>query len=115
MKQLRELEFRTIGKNEPSATRQEVEQWLQQLPGWEVLEREGVPQLERTFKFADFAQALAFTNRVGQLAEEKDHHPTMVTEWGKVTVTWWTHSVGGLHQNDFVMAARTDELYEEQA
>ncbi|MCL7455388.1 MAG: 4a-hydroxytetrahydrobiopterin dehydratase, partial [Anaerolineae bacterium] len=88
---------------------------LQQLPGWEVLEREGVPQLERTFKFADFAQALGFTNRVGQLAEEKDHHPTIVTEWGKVTVTWWTHSVGGLHQNDFVMAARTDELYEEQA
>ena len=62
-------------------------------------------------KFKNFVQALAFTHRVGELAEEQDHHPALLTEWGKVTVTWWTHAVKGLHRNDFIMAAKTDELY----
>jgi 4a-hydroxytetrahydrobiopterin dehydratase len=115
MKQLSEMEFAVIGEDEPAATQDEVEGWLEQLPTWDVQERDGVLQLERAFKFENFAQALSFTNRVGQLAEEKNHHPTIVTEWGRVTVTWWTHSVGGLHQNDFLMAAKTDGLYEEQA
>ena len=70
--------------------------------------RAGILQLERVFTFSDFAQALAFTNKVGALAEEAGHHPAILTEWGKVTVTWWTHKIGGLHRNDFIMAARTD-------
>jgi 4a-hydroxytetrahydrobiopterin dehydratase len=49
---------------------------------------------------------------VGEQAEEEGHHPALLTEWGKVTVTWWTHKIGGLHHNDFIMAARTDELFE---
>ena len=61
-----------------------------------------------------FAQALAVTNRVGEQAEEEGHHPALLTEWGKVTVSWWTHKIGGLHQNDFIMAARTDEPSEGQ-
>jgi 4a-hydroxytetrahydrobiopterin dehydratase len=81
------------------------------VPDWELVEREGVKRLERTFKFKDFAQALAFTNRVGELAEQQDHHPVIVTEWGKVKVTWWTHKIRGLHQNDFIMAAKTQEAY----
>ena len=63
------------------------------------------------FRFDDFAKALAFTNALGQLAEEEDHHPALLTEWGRVTVTWWTHKIRGLHRNDFVMAAKADELY----
>lgn len=70
-----------------------------------------VPQAERAFRFDDFARALTFTNRVGEQAEEEGHHPTLLTEWGRVTVTWWTHKIGGLHRNDFVMAARTDETF----
>lgn len=112
MVRLSEMGFVAIGEDEPAATQDEIQGWLAQLPGWQVMERDGIRQLERTFRFRDFAQALGFTNRVGQLAEEKDHHPALVTKWGKVTVTWWTHSVGGLHQNDFVMAASTNELYE---
>jgi 4a-hydroxytetrahydrobiopterin dehydratase len=73
-----------------------------------VLERAGIPRLERVFEFPDFARALTFTNRVGALAEAEGHHPALLTEWGKVTVTWWTHAIRGLHRNDFVMAARTD-------
>jgi 4a-hydroxytetrahydrobiopterin dehydratase len=82
-----------------------------QIPTWTIVERDGVQHLERSFEFPDFASALTFTDRVGRLAEEQDHHPRITTEWGKVTVTWWTHKVGGLHRNDFVSAAKTDEIY----
>lgn len=77
---------------------------------WQVITREGVRQLERVFRFDNFADALAFTNRVGEIAEEEGHHPAILTEWGRVTVTWWSHKIRGLHRNDFVMAARTDKL-----
>ena len=60
---------------------------------------------------ADFAGAIAFTNRVADLAEAEGHHPAIITEWGRVTIRWWTHAIGGLHKNDFIMAARTDKLY----
>ena len=63
------------------------------------------------FTFGSFAEALAFTDAVGALAEAEGHHPAILTEWGRVTVTWWTHAIKGLHRNDFIMAARTDELY----
>jgi len=90
-----------------------VAELRQEVPAWAVVEREGVPRLERTFSFRNFAEALRFTNRVGELAEEEGHHPALLTEWGKVTVAWWTHKIRGLHRNDFVMAAKTDRLYEE--
>ena len=67
--------------------------------------------LTRQFKFKNFVQALAFANRVGDLAEQQDHHPAILVEWGRVTVSWWTHVIGGLHQNDFISAAKTDQLY----
>jgi 4a-hydroxytetrahydrobiopterin dehydratase len=81
-----------------------------QIPGWELLERDGIERLERSYPFEDFASALAFTQRVGELAEQEQHHPSITTEWGKVTVSWWTHKIRGLHRNDFIMAARTDAL-----
>jgi len=94
----------------PHATPAEREEWLPQIPRWEVVERDGVERLERVFRFPDFAGALSFTNEVGALAEEEGHHPALLLEWGRVTVTWWTHKIRGLHRNDFVMAARTDAL-----
>ena len=84
--------------------------FMPQVPEWQVIEVDGIKRLQRTFKLKNFAEALAFTNQVGALAEAEDHHPTLVTEWGKVTVTWWTHKIKGLHQNDFIMAAKTDAL-----
>jgi 4a-hydroxytetrahydrobiopterin dehydratase len=95
----------------PTVSDAEMAEYRQQIPDWQVMERDGVKQLERAYRFKDFSQALAFTDRVGAIAEAEDHHPTIVTEWGKVTVTWWTHAVHGLHRNDFIMAARTDQLY----
>ncbi|KQQ57025.1 pterin-4-alpha-carbinolamine dehydratase [Pseudomonas sp. Leaf127] len=83
---------------------------LAQLPDWHLETRDGVKQLEKAYAFKDFASALAFTNTVGALAEEQDHHPALLTEWGRVTVTWWTHAINGLHSNDFILAARTEAL-----
>jgi 4a-hydroxytetrahydrobiopterin dehydratase len=90
---------------------QEISELHPQVSEWQVVAGGGVQRLERVFKFQNFLEALSFTNRVGELAEEQDHHPSLLTEWGKVTVTWWTHAVKGLHRNDFVMAAKTDALY----
>lgn len=97
--------------DEPTVTDEEIAEYHPQVPDWQIVERDSIKRLERVFKFPNFAQALAFTNRVGKVAEEEGHHPALLTEWGKVTVTWWTHKIKGLHRNDFIMAAKTGELY----
>jgi 4a-hydroxytetrahydrobiopterin dehydratase len=97
--------------DEPTVTEAELAEYMPQVPDWKIVEPDNIKRLQRTFKFKNFAQALAFTNRVGELAEAEGHHPAILTEWGKVTVTWWTHKIGGLHRNDFAMAAKTDQLY----
>ena len=88
----------------PRVTAEELETLKPQVPDWEIVERDEIPRLERVFKFPDFEAALAFTNAVGAWAEAEDHHPALLTEWGRVTVTWWTHKIRGLHVNDFIAA-----------
>ena len=112
MSELAEMKCSACRGGEPTLTDEEIDELHPQVSEWRVVEREGIKRLERTFGFGDFAQALAFTNEVGEQAEEEGHHPALLTEWGKVTVTWWTHKIGGLHQNDFIMAAKTDDLFE---
>ena len=100
-------------RDAPKVTEAEVAEYHPQVSDWQLIERDEIKRLERLFQFDGFAQALAFTNRVGELAEEEGHHPALLTEWGRVTVTWWTHKIRGLHRNDFIMAAKTDALYSE--
>ena len=95
----------------PRASEEEIAQLLPQIPDWQLTEEHSVRQLQRSFRFPDFAQALAFTIKVSELAEAEGHHPRLVTEWGQVTVAWWTHILRGLHRNDFIMSAKTDALY----
>ena len=95
----------------PPATAAERAAYGKLIPDWEILERDGVPRLERAFRFDDFVSAMAFSNRVGEIAEEQGHHPAILTEWGRVTVAWWTHKIHNLHVNDFVMAAKTDGAF----
>ena len=96
----------------PTLTDAEIDLYYSQLKKhWGIVERDGMKRVEKSFKFKDFSEALAFTNKVGELAEKEGHHPDILTEWGKVTVSWWTHKIRGLHKNDFVMAAKTDGLY----
>ena len=115
MSELSEMKCTACRGDEPTLTDDAIAKMRPQVPEWQVVEREDIKRLERVFRFRNFAQALAFTNKVGEQAEEEGHHPALLTEWGKVTVTWWTHKIGGLHQNDFIMAARTDELFQGQS
>jgi 4a-hydroxytetrahydrobiopterin dehydratase len=98
---------------EPTVTDSEIDMLHPQIPEWQVREVDGVKRLERVYKLKNFVEALEFTNKVGILAEEENHHPLIITEWGRVTLQWWTHKIGGLHKNDFIMAAKTDELYQQ--
>ena len=97
-------------RDAPRVTEAEIAELRPQIPEWALVEREGIQRLERSFRFTNFADALNFTNRVGALAEEEGHHPAILTEWGRVTVTLWTHKIRGLHRNDFIMAAKLDSL-----
>lgn len=92
------------------ATVEEIENFRAQIPDWDIQIIDGIARLSRTYRLGNFAEALLFTNRVGALAETECHHPAILTEWGKVTVHWWTHKIKGLHRNDLIMAAKTDEL-----
>ena len=98
-------------RDSPSVSIDEIAELHPQAPHWELIDAESIPKLDRVFRFRDFAQALDFTNRVGELAETECHHPRLTTEWGRVRVTWWTHKIRNLHRNDFVMAAKTDEIF----
>lgn len=95
----------------PRVSDEELATLIKEIPDWATPVKNGVMQLERVFTFKNFKEALAFTNAVGELAESAGHHPALLTEWGRVTVNWWTHKIKGLHKNDFIMAAKTDALY----
>ena len=92
----------------PAMTRPQAADLMAHVPGWE-LDEEG-KSISREFKFKDFAEALAFTNQVGELAEEEGHHPDIELSWGKVRASLTTHSVGGLSENDFILAAKVNDL-----
>jgi 4a-hydroxytetrahydrobiopterin dehydratase len=94
----------------PRVNEHETKELLPLIPAWTMVLLDGMYRLHRVYKFKDFVSALNFTNMVGRIAEEAQHHPLIITEWGQTTVQWWTHSIGGLHRNDFIMAARTDRL-----
>lgn len=111
MSGLAEQQCEACNASAPKVTDEEVAALRKSVQDWEILSVEGEDQLRKTFKFRNFAQALAFTNRVGELAEAENHHPAILLEYGKATINWWTHAIGGLHKNDFIMAARTDSAY----
>ena len=111
MDHLNQMQGVACRKGEPTVTNAEIAEFHPQVPAWQIVERDGIKRLERTFTFPNFVAALDFTNKVGALAEAAGHHPALLTEWGKTTVTWWTHKIKGLHRNDFIMAAKTDQAY----
>src|SRR6266581_41058 len=90
MNQLIQSKCNACRKGEPTVTAEEMDEFRPQVPDWNIIEVDGVKRLEKVFKFDTFVHALAFTNKIGQLAEEEGHHPALLTEWGKVTVSWWT-------------------------
>ena len=111
MNQLTQMKCMACRKGEPTVTDEEIAEFRTQVPDWNIIEVGGIKHLEKVFQFDNFVHALAFTNTIGELAEEEGHHPALLTEWGKVTVSWWTHKIGGLHRNNFIMAAKSDQEY----
>lgn len=98
-------------KGTPPLREAEYAPLLAQLPGWDVVEVDGIERLQRSYFFEDPSDATAFSRFLSSLADEADHHPFLMTEGNALTVIWWTHSIKGLHLNDFIMAARSDEAY----
>ena len=95
---------------DPALTANEIASLQPDVPEWEIIELDGIQRLQRVFKLKNFVESLEVTNKIGVIAEEEDHHPLIIVEWGRITVQWWTHVVKGLHKNDFIMAAKTDKL-----
>jgi 4a-hydroxytetrahydrobiopterin dehydratase len=98
----------------PKVTGEEIEQLKPQIPEWEIVEVKGVPRLKRTYTLDGWMPAVKLVDAIAEIVEREDHHPVITLQWGKVTVSWWTHAIQGLHRNDFIMAAKSDEAYAEQ-
>ncbi len=113
MEQLNREKCVACRRDSPPVTDQEAVELHQQVPDWDLVTEDGIKKLDKLFQFGNFRQALGFTQAVGELAEEEGHHPKLTTEWGRVRVTWWTHKIRNLHRNDFIMAAKSNECYQE--
>ena len=94
----------------PLTTEEQSNELILSVPAWKKEFHDGVEKLIREFHFIEFEAAFKFTYKIANRAERENHHPSILTEWGKVTVFWWTHKINGLHINDFIMAAKTDML-----
>jgi 4a-hydroxytetrahydrobiopterin dehydratase len=110
MAELAEMKCVACRGGEPTLTGEQMTSLQPDVPEWQVLSIDGVERLQRVFKLKNFIEAVAFSNKIAMVAEKEDHHPLIITEWGLVTVQWWTHKIKGLHKNDFIMAAKTDRL-----
>lgn len=111
MTELKDRECEACRAGAPLATEEEIAELLPQIPEWEIIEEDGIKKLTRPFKFNNFYEALSFTTKVGELTDEIGHHPTLITEWGRVTVIFFSKKIKGLHVTDFIMAAKTDSLF----
>lgn len=88
----------------------ECEARLQALKGWEIVNENAILKLKKSYAFDRYAETIAFVDRVAEISEEEGHHPVMLVAFREVTLWWWTHKIGGLHANDFTMAAACDSL-----
>ncbi|HEY7772994.1 MAG TPA: 4a-hydroxytetrahydrobiopterin dehydratase [Marinagarivorans sp.] len=110
MTQLADQECQACNAGAPALTGDALANARRELPEWDLLAEEE-PKFARQFSLSNFEQALSFANRVGELAEQHNHHPKLIVEWGKVTVHWWTHKIKNVHHTDAVLAAKTDQIF----
>lgn len=95
----------------PKATDEQIQNFLSNYSEWKLIKEGEIPQLVRSFKFPNYTESVKFTNKIAELSDIEDHHPAITLEWGRVKVVWWTHKINGLHENDFIMSAKSDEIY----
>jgi len=110
-KELSQSSCEACGLDAPVLSEQEIKELAAQIPSWIVHEEDGIKRLICSFAFSSYEDSVNFTNKVAELAEQEDHHPEIVLEWGNVTVSWWSHKIKGLHKNDFICASKTDDLF----
>ena len=94
----------------PKVPQDQIQILLSEINGWVLIE-EPINKIQKIFSFKSYKDSVDFSNKVASLADDEDHHPKIVLEWGKVTVIWWSHKIEGLHKNDFICAAKTDKLF----
>ncbi|MCL4875266.1 MAG: 4a-hydroxytetrahydrobiopterin dehydratase [Anaerolineae bacterium] len=107
-----EQECRSLRAGELPLTDEQIEELKRDIFGWDIIEKNGEKRLRRLFKFRTFAGALQFATIIGEKAEAQGHYPKLTVDWVITTVEWWTPELGGLHPNDFIMAAKTDDVYD---
>ena len=93
----------------PLVSDDEASVLLKEIEGWQLVD-DGVKKLKKEFNFSSYSDSKDFTNKVADMADQEDHHPQIILEWGKVAVIWWSHKIKGLHKNDFICAAKTNNL-----
>ena len=93
----------------PLVSDDEVSILINEIEGWDVID-DGVKKLKKEFSFSNYSDSVDFSYKVADMAEKEDHHPQIILEWGKVTVIWWSHKIKGLHKNDFICAAKTNNI-----
>ena len=93
----------------PRVSDDEASILIKEIEGWDVID-DGAKKLKKEFSFSNYSDSVDFSNKVADIAEQEDHHPQIILEWGKVTVIWWSHKIKGLHKNDFICAAKTNNI-----
>mgnify|MGYP001474346598 CR=1 FL=1 len=105
MSQLSDLQCQATPSDAQMLDPEQIAELLPQVPGWSTVNHGQILQLE------NFVEAIAFANQISPIAEANDHHPALLVQYGSVKINWWSHSIGGLHLNDFILAAKTDKAY----
>ena len=95
----------------PKADDELINNFLKTSDEWDLVVENDIPKLARIYKFNNFKSAMEFSNLIGDMAEDEGHHPLIITEWGKVTIKWWTHKIKNLHLNDLIAASKTENIY----
>ncbi len=101
-------------KNDPDLTPDQIDAWLKEIDAWEISHNGKKTVLEKIFDFSNFSEGINFAAEIAKLANKEDHHPELLISWGKVRVHWWTHTVDGLSENDFILAAKLDQISSKQ-
>lgn len=96
----------------PKATPEEIETYSKAIPQWQIIQEDGLDKLMRCYPTQKYAETLKLINAIAELSEKEGHHPVMLFEFRQCTVYWWSHKMKGLHVNDFICAAKCDEVFE---
>ena len=93
----------------PIVSDDEASLLIKEIEGWDLI-NDGIKKLKKEFSFSNYSDSVDFSNKVADMADKENHHPQIILEWGKVTVFWWSHKIKGLHKNDFICAAKTNNI-----